>query len=137
MSKLVHINKLEMVRIEELTPMRVISDTSCRFTREVDFIEIAIHELVGVSIEDSYENNQKIYTTTASFSTCCKHPFTYRRMAFRLTSVDGKRYMIGTNSRPYPIIKEKNPFPEKVADSTLKTVTVSWKSLFPMLLIVE
>ena len=62
---------------------------------------------------------------------------TVRQAAFRLTSVDGKRYMIGTDSRPYPIIRERNPFPEKPVDSSLKTVTITWKSLMPMLLIVE
>ncbi|MGX8697961.1 MAG: hypothetical protein ACSW8D_16395, partial [Prevotella sp.] len=92
---------------------------------------------VGVTIEDSYENNQKVYTTTATFNTCDKQPMTVRQAAFRLTSVDGKRYMIGTDSRPYPIIRERNPFPEKPVDSSLKTVTITWKSLMPMLLIVE
>ena len=137
MFKPVHINKLEMVRVEELTPMRIISDTECRFTREVDFSKIDIQELVGVTIEDSYENNQRVFTTTATFSTCCKKPVTDRHMAFRVTSVDGKRYMIGTNARPFPVVREKNPYPDRPADSSLKTVTIVWKSLLPMLHIIE
>lgn len=133
MSKLVHVNKIEMIRIEELTPLKVIDSTSCRFERSVDFSQLEIKELVGVVVEDSYDNNQKIYTTTATFETKCKEPITSRHLAFRLTSVEDRQYMIGTSSRPYPIIKEKNNFPEKPNDSTMKTVTITWKSIYPML----
>lgn len=137
MSKLVHINKVEITKVDNLSVMRVLSDTKCRFTSEVSFEEICIQELAGVTIEDSYDNNQKVYTTTVSFHTREKQPITDRRIAFRLTSVDGKRYMVGTNTRPFPLIKENNAFPEKPADSSLKAVKVTWKSLLPMLLIVE
>lgn len=136
MSKLVHVNKIEMIRIEELTPLKMIDSTSCRFERSVDFSQLEIKELVGVVVEDSYDNNQKTYTTTATFETKCKEPITSRHLAFRLTSVDGRQYMIGTSSRPYPIIKEKNNFPEKPNDSTMKTVTITWKAPLPMLLVI-
>lgn len=126
-----------MARAESLTAIRLISESVCRFTHDVEFEKINIQELVGVTVEDSYENNQKVYTTTATFQTCGKEPMTERQVAFRLTALDGHRFMIGTNSRPFPIVKEQNYFPEKPTDTSLKKVTVTWKSLFPMLLIIE
>ena len=126
-----------MVRTEELIPMSVLSDTECKFKREVAFSEIEINELVGVTVEDSYENNQKVYTTTASFTTHRHEPLKSRRLAFRLTAADGKRYMIGTISRPYPVVKESVPYPGKLPDTTLNSVTITWKSILPMLLILE
>lgn len=137
MSNLVHFRSIEKVRVENLTSLEIISESSCLLTREPDFKEINIFELVGVTIEDSYENHRKIYTTTATFKTCDKEPIVERMLAFRVTSLDGKRFLIGTNTRPYPIIKERNPYPEKPTDSTLKTVTVTWKAIYPMLLIIE
>lgn len=137
MSKLVHVNKIEMAGVDNLATMRVVSDTACRFTSDVSFEEICITELVGVTIEDEMEKNQKVFKTTAVFTTKDKKPLTERRLAFRLTSVDGKKYMIGWNGRPFPIIKEKNPFPEKPSDSSLKTISISWKATVPMLLILE
>ena len=137
MSNFIHVKKIEMVRVEELSPLKIISKTSCMLSREVNFEDIDIQELVGVSIEDSYENNQKVYTTTATFSSKRKKPFVVRGVAFRLTSVNGDRFMIGTKERPFPIIKEKNPFPEKVPDTSLKTATITWKSTLPMLHIIE
>lgn len=137
MSKLVHVNRIEMVSVDSLASMRIVSDTSCRVPVGITFTEICINELVGVTIDDDIENNQKIFTTTAVFATSNKKPLTDRRLAFRLTSVDGKKYMIGTYGRPFPIIKERNQFPEKPADSSLKTVTVTWKATLPMLRIIE
>lgn len=126
-----------MADASSLISLQIVGEASCRFKNPAIFSEIHIQELVGVTIEDSLENNQRLYTTTAIFKSCDKTPLSARHMAFRLTSIDGKQYMIGTGSRPFPVIKEKNPFPEKPADSTLKTVTITWKSLLPMLLILK
>lgn len=133
MSKLVHIKKIEMVEAGRLLPMRIVSGHSCRFDSAVNFSEIAINELVGVTVEGSMDNNQYIYTTTATFQTCDKTPFEGRRLAFRLTGIDGKQYMIGKKDRPYPIIKVQDNFPDKPAGSTARQITVVWKSTCPML----
>lgn len=117
--------------------MIILSDDKCKFTGQPTFTKISINELVGVEIEDEYKKNQKVYTITAKFSTCDKEAMTGLHLAFRLTAVNGKKYLLGTNARPYPIIKEVNTYPEKATDSTLKTVTVIWKSLHPLLQIVE
>ena len=137
MSKLVHINKIELASSESLSMLVVIDESTCRFKSSAAFTEININELVGVTVEDELVNNQRVYTTTATFKSCSKIPMEARRKAFRLTSVDGQRFMIGTNARPYPIIKENNPFPEKPTDSSLKTVTITWKAPHPMLRILE
>ena len=137
MSKLVHVRKIEFADACSLGSIQMLNGTSCRFKNQPAFSGIDIMELVGVTIEDSYENNQKVYTTTATFNTCDKKHMTLRQAVFRLTSVDGQRYLIGTDSRPYPIIKERNPFPEKPADSAMKTVTITWKAPYPLLLIIE
>lgn len=137
MSRLIHVKKIEMAGEGDPLPVKITSETSCLFTGEVYFSPVELHELVGVEVEDAYENNQRIYTTTATFTTSCKKPLAGRRAAFRLTSISGERYLIGTGSRPFPVIKEKNPFPRKPADTTLKTVTITWRSTLPMLLIAE
>lgn len=133
MSDLVHIVKIEMAEAGVLSSMLITSPSSCHFRIMPDFQEIDIQELVGVKIEDTCENNQKVFTTTATFYTKDKTPMSSRQKCFRLTSVSGQQYIIGTAQRPYPIIKENNAFPEKPADSTLKQVTITWKAPHPML----
>lgn len=136
MTKLVHILKIESAPSGFLSAMSVVDGESC-IIPAVHFTEIEIHDVVGVKISDEYENNQKIYTTTATFRTARKTPVAMRRQVFRLTSMDGKRFLLGTSDRPYPVVKEENPFPEKPVDGMLKTVTITWKSVLPLLSIIK
>lgn len=133
----VHVNKIEMIRIEDLNSLQVISPSSCRMKSSLLFTDLDIQDLVGVTVEDSYENAQRKYTTTVTFKTPCRKLLALSRMAFRLTDVNGNQYMVGTNSRPYPIIKELQTFPDKVPESSLKQFSITWKSMYPMLLIVD
>lgn len=137
MLKLVYIRSIEKVKAEDLTSLEIISESSCRLAHDVTFEKINIHGLVGVNVEDTYDNNQRMFTTTATFLTYDKEPIAERQLAYRVTSIEGQCYLIGTNARPFPVIKEKNPFPEKPGDSILKTVTITWKSLLPMLRIIK
>lgn len=122
-----------MIRIEDLNSLRLISKYECRMKQSLLFTDLDIQDLVGVTVEDSYENAQRKYTTTVTFKTPCRKLLALSRMAFRLTDVNGNQYMVGTNSRPFPIIKEVQNYPEKVPDSSLKQFTITWKSMCPML----
>ena len=136
MRNLVHILKIECVSSASLTGMLIIDKNKCRIPT-VTFSKIDILDMVGVKITDAYENNQRTYTTTATFKTCAKTPLDLRGMAFRLTSKTGEKFMTGTGSRPYPVVKEDNPYPEKAVDPMTKTVTITWKSPYPPLLIIN
>ena len=136
MTNLVHILKIECVSSASLDGMLVIDKNKCRIPT-VTFSMIDILDMVGVKVTDAYEDNQRIYTTTATFKTCDKRPSDLRGMAFRLTSKTGAQFMIGTGSRPYPVVKEDNPYPEKAVDPMTKTVTITWKSPYPPLLIIN
>lgn len=122
-----------MIRIEDLNSLRLISKYACRMKQSLLFTDLDIQDLVGVTVEDSYENAQRKYTTTVTFKTPCRKLLALSRMVFRLTDVNGDQYMVGTNSRPFPIIKEVQNYPEKVPDSSLKQFTITWKSMCPML----
>ena len=117
--------------------MKMLSLHSCSVPSSVEFAEINTVGLVDVKMDDSIENKEKVYTSVVSFQTPNKTPAGVSRLAFRLTTIDGNRFLLGTSERPYPIIKESNPFPGKVGDSTLKSVTITWKSPCPLLYIVD
>lgn len=136
MTKLVHIIKIEQIQASELSGLVVIQKSSCKLPASVNFCEIEdVRGLIGAKIEDEEQNGQKVYTTTVTLQTKEKTPGDRFRLAFRLTSIDGTQFLVGTDSRPYPVIKENNAFPEKPGDSDLKTVTITWKAPLPMLTI--
>lgn len=126
-----------MAEAASLSSMKIISDNSCLFPQTVAFTEININELAEVSIEDAYENNQIVYTTICKFQICDKKLQTYRQMAFRLTSINGSQFIIGTKSRPFPIMKSSRSYPDNPSNTYFDTVTITWKSTRPMLHIIR
>lgn len=137
MLNLVHAIKVEFVPSEKLSGKLHLIGNQCRFKSSVSFTEIPIEGLVEVSQEKTVENNEKVFTTTARFETCRRDIDALRRVAFRLTSANGRKYMLGTFSRPYALIEETTPFPGKPSDTTLKNFKVTWKGPLPLLPIVE
>ena len=133
MAKLVHIIRIEEIDTSKLYDMEVLGPHLCRLKSNVNFKKINICGLVEVTEEDNYENNEQTWTTTIKYTTKDKKTKGNRRKAYRLTSVDGTVFIVGTYERPYPVEKESNPYPSKETGSTLRTVTVTWKAPYGLL----
>lgn len=125
--------KIEVCDSSALLDALVLSEKDCFLTRDVNFAEVNTFGNIQVSDDSSYENNELVWTTTITYKVKSKNPQMWRRKAFRMTAIDGKKYLVGTGARPFPVIKESNPYPDKATGSTLMTVTVTWKSLHGML----
>lgn len=134
MIRLVHVNKIEKIAAVDLGNVTKTSDSSCKLLPNVNFASINnIYGLIAVKMENAVENGNQVYTTTVTYNTSDKKPGGRQRLAFRLTSVHGTQFLVGTNERPYPVVKESNPFPAAAGDTVLKTVTITWKAPMPML----
>lgn len=137
MNSLIHIKEVAYCPCSELSGMKFLGSSICKIPQNVNFTKI--NNLVGlaaVKMEDEVKNRQRIYSITLTFQVACKRVVPLKHQSFLLTTVSGERLLVGTDARPYPIIKESNPYPDKPGDSVLKTVTVSWNTLHPMLAIV-
>lgn len=120
--------KIEECECSELLNAGIFSEQKCFLTANVNFEEINTVGNIQVSDESSYENNELIWTTTVTYKVKSKSPRAWRRKAFRMTAIDGTMYLVGTGDRPFPVIKESNPYPGLPTGTTLMTITVSWKS---------
>ena len=136
MFKSVIIQKVEIADASALPSMMILPKGECHIVNTSMFTEFNTKGLVDVTVKDELSNNQLVYTTTVEFNTCIKTTEGMRRKAFLLTAADGTRYVVGTGSRPYPVITESNPFPDRPTESMLKKVTVKWTAPHPMLRII-
>ena len=137
MYKLVHIISIETTSASNLNALDVFDGNKSCLKVDCDWKVIPIKELADVKVEDSFENGQKYYTTTVSFYSPDRELTKSQRAAFRLTSVRGKLYLMGSNDRPYPIIKETANFPDDPKNTSMKRVVITWKSIFPLLELVD
>lgn len=136
MNKKDYIKKIEWAHASDLQGMTIASDDSCKLPANVTFHEIDIWELVGAKVETNMENNQLTQSVTITFKTKNSQPMRMRGKVYRLTDMEGGQYLLGTWQRPYCVWKESASRPEKPTDSTLKTVTITLKSLHPLLTII-
>lgn len=137
MSELVHVNKIEIANCSELAGMMFLRNDKCAFRSMPIFEKIEAKGLIGVKIDENTENGQKVFTTTATFLTEDRDGRSWYRKCFRLTTIKGKQFLIGSYDRPYPNVKEESNFPQNPADSSLKKITITWKSMHPMMSISE
>ncbi|MCH3994133.1 MAG: hypothetical protein LKE54_03610 [Prevotella sp.] len=136
MSKLIHIVKIEETKAQNLIDVEILGEHLCHFKTIVNFTEINKFGLAEVTEEDSRENNQRIWTTTIKYNTKNKKSSSERRMAYRLTTIDGTQFLVGTYDRPYTITKNSNPFPGKPTETTLRSVTITWKAPIGLMYII-
>jgi hypothetical protein len=132
MQQLSHIIKVERADISVLYPVTIISDEVCTISPNVNFTDLKIKEQASATVESEVENGEVVRTTTLEFKLCHYADTIPRRQVFRLTSADGRQYLLGTHERPYPLVKQVLPFP-RGSESQLMTVTVTLKSRFGLL----
>lgn len=134
MQHLSHIIKVESAACSAINPVSLLTADRCSIPSNVNFTDLNIKEQAEAKVESEQENNTTLYAVTLNFQTCHYQDWVQSRSVFRLTCADGKQYLLGTHMRPYPTVKQTLPFP-KGSDSQLRSVTVTLKSEFPLLLI--
>ena len=81
-----------------------------------------------LEITDKIEDGQRFYTHKLTFRTCREDLDMSGIYAYLVTTIEGKRYLIGNKERPYPIINMSDVHPDSLASSTMVEYTVQWGS---------
>lgn len=102
-----------------------------------NFVELPIVELAQVTVTDQMEHNSRLTTVTLTALTCQRFVPGPEPLAWRVTTVTGKQYLIGTNEAPFPITTITENFPDKVTDQSGTTVKVEWKTSLSLLEIID
>lgn len=132
-----NIIKVESILCKNLSSLKQTAQFAVKFLSTYEFTEINIKKPASCEITDVIENKVRVFTNKLIFKTCEDLPQDYENFAFRLTTAEGNEYLLGNAGRPYPIITTSEPLPEKESETSLKTVTVTWKGLQKLNLIVE
>lgn|SRR5574344_261697 len=133
MLKLKNIIKVEYVDVIKLSSVVIVSDKDVIVPADIIFNEIDIKKPCSCEISDAVESKTRLYTTKLVFQTCDDNIPKNGFVAYKVTTANKISYLIGTYDRPYPVVNSVDPFPSALTDSTLKTVTVTYKNTLPML----
>lgn len=121
------VTSVERTLCSNLTGMLRRSSRTVMVPDNVEWKKISVRAHPSLSISEKVESKVPILTATLKFFTC--QDFADRKKyAFRVKLVDGSYILIGSGSRPYPIMTVQENMPEKPSDNQWKEVTVTWST---------
>lgn len=102
-----------------------------------NFAELYIDGLAKVEVDEAVDNGSRLSTVKLTAHTACNFIVDHRKLAWRVTTVTGEKYLIGTTEQPYPITTVSSDFPDKETERSGQTITVTWKTPLTLLKIID
>ena len=128
MDKIIYINKVEMIDVGQLS-FSTFFNQGAKVSEDLPFTELCTIGLSSFEISDKVENKVRIFHHSLKAKLTERLNVGNRKLCFRLTAVDGTQYMIGTDSRPYPLVLQEELHPSEMSQSCAVMLEISWKSV--------
>jgi len=101
---------------------------------QATFTDLDIVGLAKGEIKEKLEDGEWIYETKISFFTKSVTP-ARSFLSYRITTVNGERYLLGTNTRPFVVREYKKTLPDQDTQKQGYDITLSYKNRHSLLLI--
>lgn len=129
MRKLNYICRVQRVLLNELPFKTLLGNKTFSLPGSDSWDEVKCLRPVKLEITDKIEDGLRLYTHKLTFRTCEEDINVRDVFAYLVTDLDGKKYLIGSGERPYPIINISDVHPDSYASSTMTEVSVQWISM--------
>ena len=132
---LLHIHRIDCCEAYHLASAIVLPETASVLLREP--MPWKRLPMVGLAtLETSEEVKKGVRTHSAKLTaTLCggRLALPSRPLAYRLTCVNGRQYLLGTADPPFPLTTQEDKRPGNAAETSAATLVVTIQSLLPLL----
>ena len=118
---------VDRIQVNGLDGFRRINASSVQVSSSTIWKSIPIRVPARLTISEKIEDGVRMHTAQLVFHTC-EELEDCERQVYRCKTAEGKFYLIGTDSRPYPVTTISKPHPDNMTDSQLDEVTVMYTS---------
>lgn len=132
-----NIKKVEVIEARYLNDITVILGLGVMLNYWRNFTEIPLSDLAEVEINSIMENKCRIYSLKLSFHTPDSFDAGMRDLCYRVTTVHGSQFLIGTSLHPFPVTSSTELFPSSVTAKSGTSVEVTYKNTHGMLSILD
>ena len=101
------------------------------------FHALFLDGLAQVEVSEAVEDGSRLTTVRLTAHTTEDWHVDNRRLCWRVTTVDGRQYLIGLDEQPWPVVTVADAYPDKATDRSGKTVTVTWTTPLGLLQIID
>lgn len=101
------------------------------------FHELCLDGLASCEVSEAIEDGTRVTTIRLTAHTTEDFHVDNRRLCWRITTVDGRQFLIGLDEQPWPVVTVADAYPDKATDRSGKTVTVTWTTRLGLLEIIN
>lgn len=137
MAYLKNIIKIEVTNADNLRGVVFPARNLCAVADYVEFRQIEAKSPSSCEITDKVESKLRIFTTKLTFKSCEQLDGDGAPRAYRITTADGMRYLIGCDRQPFPVLTRTENMPSSFTETSLIAYIVTWSDVFKPLQIIE
>lgn len=132
---LLHINRIDYCEAYHLASVIMFPETACVLIREpMPWKQLPMVGLATLETSETVEKGVRKHTTKLSATLCgVRLALPSRPLAYRLTCVNGRHYLVGTADPPFPLTTQEVKMPGNAAETSAVSLVVSQLSQFPVL----
>lgn len=123
-----NINKVEFIETRYLSNIVLLGNNEVTLQYWRNFIELCLVGLADVEVNQAVDNGSRLTTIKLTARTTSDFAVDNRRLAWRVSTVTGEQFLIGTTEQPFPVTTVANDFPDKATSQSGKEITVSWQT---------
>lgn len=123
-----HITKIQRILTSKLPFESLLGHKTFALPTNLEWESVTFQRPAKLEITDKYDDKVRIYTHKLIYRTCEEDINQAAQYAYLLEDLDGRRYLIGSSTRPYPTINVSEVHPDSYSSSTLNEVTVQWQA---------
>lgn len=101
------------------------------------FHALCLDGMAQVEVSEAVEDGSRLTTVRLTAHTTEDFHVDNRRLCWRVTTVDGRQYLIGLDEQPWPVATVADAYPDRATDRSGKTLTVTWTTPLGLLRIVD
>lgn len=132
-----NIIKVEVTEAENLKSLVFPARHLCILPQGVEFRQIKCKTPSACEITDKVESKVRIFTTKLTIKTAEQIDCDGSPLAYRVTTADGCRYLIGRDHRPFPVVTRTENYPGSFTDTSLIAYVITWTDAIKALKIIE
>ena len=136
---LLHIHRIDSCEAYHLASAIVLPETASVLLREpMPWKRLPMVGLATLETSETVEKGVRKHTTKLSATLCSgRLALPSRPLAYRLTCVNGRQYLLGTADPPFPLTTQEDIRPGNAAETSAVSLVVSLNSSFPILKICQ
>lgn len=132
-----NLKKVEAIETRRLRNLTIIPGAGVMLNYWRDFTELPLANLASMEIVSKVENKSRLFTTSIKALLTEHFDIANHKLAFMVTTVEGDRYLVGTNESPFPIANTTDTFPEKESDTSGCTLSVEYTDSIGLLPVLD